>query len=100
MTDHQMRCHPKRGKYLKSGTVFARKDWTTQPTEVGQGARDGDHRDPLHGVRGRNEARPGFVFKVPSPEVEHIEEGIGLLAGCCRTRHSDPIHGVVRRPNA
>ena len=99
MTDHQMRCHPKRRKYRKSGTVFARNDWTTQPT-VGQGARHGDHRDPLHGVRCRNEARPGFVFKMPSPEMEHIEEGFGLFAGRCRTRHSDSIRCGVRRPDA
>lgn len=40
------------------------------------------------------------LFKVPSPKVAHIEEGIGLLAGRCRTRHSDQIRGDVRRPDA
>ena len=51
-----------------------------QPTEVGQGAHDGDRRDPLRVVRYRNKARSGFVFKLPSPEVANIEAGIGLPA--------------------
>ena len=61
---------------------------------------DGNRGDELHGVRCRNEARPGFVLKMPSSEVAHIEEGIGLLARRCCTRHSDPIYGDVRRPDA
>jgi hypothetical protein len=32
--------------------------------------------------------------------VAHIEEGIGLLAVRFRIRHSDPICGDVRRPDA
>ena len=61
---------------------------------------DGNRDDQLHGVRCRNAARPSFVFKVSPPEVAHIEEGIGLLAIRFCIRHSDPICGDVRRPDA
>ena len=72
----------------------------SQPTEVGQGAHDGNRGDQLYGVRSRNETSAGFVLPVSSPEVAHPEEGIGLLADRCRIRPSDPIYGYVRRPDA
>lgn len=46
------------------------------------------------------EARPGFVLKVSSPEVAHLEEDVVLLADRCRIRRSDSIHGNVGRPDA
>ena len=71
------------------------------PTELaGQGAHHGNRDDELHGVRCCNEARTGFVLKMPSSEVAHIEEGFGLLARRCPTRNSDPIYGDLRRPDA
>ena len=90
MKAHQMR--GLRNAEMPANFSLAQK----KSTEAGQGAHDGDRRDPLHGVRCGNEAWPGFVLKVPSPEVAHIEEGIGLLTDRCRIRHSDPIRGDVR----
>ena len=45
----------------------------------------------LHGGVVQNEGRPGFVLKMPSSEVAHIEEGFGLLARRCPTCNSDSI---------
>ena len=70
-----------------------------QSTEP-EGTYDENRGNPLHGVRCRNEIRPGFVLKVSPTPVAHIEEGIGLFADRCHIRRSDPLCGNVRRPDA
>ena len=96
MTVHQMRCLRKRGNAVDLEQFSLVKTATRRSAKRHDGNRD----DWLHGVRCRNAARPSFVFKVSPPEVAHIEEGIGLLAVRFRIRHSDPICGDVRRPDA
>jgi hypothetical protein len=95
MPVHQMRCLRKRGNAANLKQFSLVKTATLRPAK----RHDGKRGDQLPGVWCSNEARPVLCSRCHRPRW-HTLKRYRLLADRCRIRHSDPICGVVRRPNA